>query len=135
MLESSVLLPVVHINIAYATNYQLEFTLVKWTEQLIRYQLAEAWNANQTFDQPSHSDIWREQTFLQSQELLFDSPHEPVVHVELHVLPLVVFSHGDLLPIRLQLMHLEYAEAVIFYAEGWLNDVRYVVFAAMYTND
>lgn len=42
--ESRILLPVVHINIAYSTDDQLQLALVKRPQKLIRYQFTEALN-------------------------------------------------------------------------------------------
>lgn len=67
-------------------------------------------------------------TFLKRQELLLDSPHEPIVHIKLYVLPLVILVDGNLLAVQLQLVDLEDAEAVVFHAERRLDDIRDVVF-------
>lgn len=56
-------------------------------------------------------------TFLQSQELLFDSPHEPVVDVQPNILALVVLRDGNAAATGLQLVHLEDSEGVDLHLE------------------
>lgn len=101
--------PVGDVDRADAADHQFQFPLVERPEQGRRYQFRES--------------------LLQRQELLLDASHEPVVHVQLDVLPLVLLGDEDLGAARLQFVDLDHAEAVVLDGERRFEDAFGAVLA------
>lgn len=107
VLQPGVVPPVLHVHRAQTRHDQLQLTLVKGLEEVGRDELVEA--------------------FLQGVELLVDAHLEAPLHVEMHVLFLVLIGDRDVLAVGLEIVVGDAAEFVMFHAEGAVKHAFYVV--------
>jgi hypothetical protein len=100
--------PVVHVDLSDTANEQLQLSLVKDVDELLRNELVEA----------SHESL----------ELILDPLLDPPNCDELDVFLLVLFGHVDVLASGLEVGRDNLAKLVVFHAEGIFNHIGNVVF-------
>ena len=99
-----------HIDLGHTADEQLQLALVKYIDQVLRNELAEA----------RHERV----------KLLLDAPGDAVLDDEVHVFLLVLLRDGDVRAAGLELDSDHLSEAVLGRGERLVNDIRDVVLTA-----